>query len=323
MTTTHVNGPVVLAADGTPASEGALRFAVEESVRRGVELVIVHVDSMVVPPPPLRPVPAVGPVVTVAPSVLPEFSLHARAVVQRAAHEAAELAPDLDVSTILAQGHRVRAIVEAADGAQLLVVGRETRHGLGRVLTGATTAGVASHAPCPVVVAPGDWQPGRSTRQDGTVVVGIRRMADAADLMATAYAWASSRGASITVVHAWGMADGYLDHIEARTHADEWQAQGEQLVGEALRTWRDQHPDVSVQTHVVHGHAASVLAAAAKTADLVIVRRAHEHRPWDHLGATVRALLLASPAPVEVVPAHDRAVSDPDLVPEVSRGVAT
>jgi len=47
----------------------------------------------------------------------------------------------------------------------------------------------------------------------------------------------------------------------------------------------------------------SVLASEAKPADLVVVRRAHEHRPWDHLGATVRALLLASPAPVEVVPA--------------------
>ena len=42
----------------------------------------------------------------------------------------------------------------------------------------------------------------------------------------------------------------------------------------------------------------------AKAADLVVVRRAHEHRPFDHLGATVRALLLASPVPVEVVPAH-------------------
>ena len=148
-------------------------------------------------------------------------------------------------------------------------------------------------------------------------------MADAADLMATAYAWASSRGASIAVVHAWEMADAYLDRIEARTHADEWQALGEQLLDEALGAWRDQHPDVSVETRVVHGHAASVLAAAAKTADLVVVRRAHEHRPFDHLGATVRALLLASPAPVEVVPAHDRAGSDARSSREESGSVST
>ena len=87
-------------------------------------------------------------------------------------------------------------------------------------------------------------------------------------------------------------------------HADEWQAQGAQLLDDALGDWRDQHPHVSIETRVVHGHAASVLVTAAKGADLLVVRRAHEHRPFDHLGATVRAVLLASPAPVEVVPAR-------------------
>ena len=247
--TSHLNqAPVVLAADGTPSSEGALRFAVQESGVRGTGLVIVHVNPMDVPAPPLRPIPAVGPVPAVRPAVPSELSVHARRVLDRTAREARELAPGLSVSTVLVDGRRVRAIVDAAADAQLVVVGRETRHGLERVLTGATTAGVASHARCPVVVVPGDWQPGRSAGEGGTVVVGIRRVADAADLMATAYAWASSRGASITVVHAWEMADAYLDRIEARTHADEWQALGEQLLGEALGDWRDQHPDVSVET---------------------------------------------------------------------------
>ena len=54
----------------------------------------------------------------------------------------------------------------------------------------------------------------------------------------------AARSASITAVHAWEMADNYLDDIEARTHADEWQALGEQLLGEALGDWRDRHPDV-------------------------------------------------------------------------------
>ena len=247
--TSHPNqAPVVLAADGTPSSEGALRFAVQESGVRGTGLVIVHVNPMDVPAPPLRPIPAVGPIPAVRPAVPSALSMHARRVLERTAREARELAPGLSVSTVLVDGRRVRAIVDAAADAQLVVVGRETRHGLERVLTGATTAGVASHARCPVVVVPGDWQPGRNAGEGGTVVVGIRRVADAADLMATAYAWASSRGASITVVHAWEMADAYLDRIEARTHADEWQALGEQLLGEALGDWRDRHPDVSVET---------------------------------------------------------------------------
>ena len=330
MTRSLNHAPVVLASDGTPASEGALRFAVQESGVRGAGLVIVHVNPMAVPVPPLRPILPIGPVPATRPTLPSEFSMHARRVLDRIAREARELAPGLSVSTVLMDGRRVRAIVDAAADAQLVVVGRETRHGLERLRTGSTTAGVASAARCPVVVVPGDWQPRKGAGEGRTVVVGIRRVEGAADLMGTAYAWASSRGASITVVHAWEMADNYLDRIEARTHADDWQALGEQLLGEALGTWRDQHPDVSVQTHVVHGHAASVLAAAAKTADLVVVRRAHEHRPWDHLGATVRALLLASPAPVEVVPAHDRAALGPRPRPrgvrerhDVMRGLVT
>ena len=323
MTRSPNHAPVVLASDGTPASDGALRFAVQEAGVRGGGLVIVHVNPLNVTVPPLRPILPIGPLPATRPTLPSELSVHARRVLDRTAREARDQAPCLSVSAVLMDGRRVRAIVDAAADAQLVVVGRETRHGVERVLTGSTTAGVASAARCPVVVVPGDWRPRQGAGEDRTVVVGIRRVGDAADLMAAAYAWASSRGSSISVVHAWQMADSYLDRIEARTHADDWQALGEQLLGEALGTWRDQHPDVSVQTHVVHGHAASVLAAAAKTADLLVVRRAHEHRPWDHLGATVRALLLASPTPVEVVPAHVAPESDPDLVLEESESVTT
>jgi nucleotide-binding universal stress UspA family protein len=185
-----------------------------------------------------------------------------------------------------------------------VVLGRETRHGMERVLTGATTAGVAAQARCPVVVVPRDWHARSTEAAGGTVVVGVRRAAEAADLMETAYAWAAPRCAMIAVVHAWELPDPYLDRIEARTHADEWQEQGERLLDDALAEWREHHPGFAVAIHVVHGHAASVLAAAAEAADLLVVRRAHEHRPFDHLGATVRALLLSSPAPVEVVSAH-------------------
>jgi nucleotide-binding universal stress UspA family protein len=323
MTRSLDHAPVVLASDGTPASEGALHFAVQEATARRARLVIVHVNPLNVPVAPIRPILPIGPLPATRPTLPSELSMHARRVLDRTAREARELAPGLDVSTVLMDGRRVGAIVDAAADAQLLVVGRETRHGVERVLTGSTTAGVASAARCAVVVVPGDWRPREGAGEAPTVVVGIRRPQGAADLMSTAYAWASSRGASITVVHAWEMADGYLDRIETRTHADDWQALGEQVVDEALRTWRDQHPDVSVQTRVVHGHAASVLAAAAKTADLLVVRRAHEPRPWDHLGATVRALLLSSPTPVEVVPAHGDPGPDPDLVLAGSGSVTT
>ena len=303
--------PVVLATDGTPASDGALRYAAQQARMRGAELRILHVMPMAVPVPPLRPAEPT------------DLEPYARNVVSRAAKEARDLAPGLTVSTMLAHGGRVRAIVDGSADAQLVVVGRETSHGLERLLTGATTAGVASHAGCPVVVVPADWRPRDDAEGRGTVVVGIRRPDDASHVMAAAYEQAVSLGATITVIHSWEMIDPYLDRIEARTHGDEWQALGEQLLDEALGPWRDQYPHLSIEPRVVHGHAASVLVAAAKAADLVVVRRAHEHRPFDHLGATVRALLLASPAPVEVVPARIGSLPHRDVVSRKSGGAAT
>jgi nucleotide-binding universal stress UspA family protein len=283
--------PVVLATDGTTASDGALRYAVEQARTRRADLRILHVMPTAVPMPPLRPA---------EPTDLEPF---ARNVLAHATKEARDLAPGLNVTTMLAHGARVAAIVEGSTDAQLVVVGRETRHGVERLLTGATTAGVSSRASCPVVVVPSDWHT-RDGADGGTVVVGIRRPDDASHLMTAAYEQAVSTGATITVVHAWELPDPYLDRIEARTHADDWQAMGEKLLAEALGPWRDQHPHLAIETRVVHGHAASVLVMAAQTADLLVVRRAHEHRPFDHLGATVRSVLLASPVPVEVVPAR-------------------
>jgi nucleotide-binding universal stress UspA family protein len=248
--------------------------------------------------------PTVTPVPPIRPLEPADLEPFAHTVLEHAAKEARDLGPGLKVSTVLARGARVGAIVDGSAEAQLVVVGRETSHGVGRLLTGATTAGVASRARCPVVVVPSDWRPRNGSEGGGTVVVGIRRPDDASHLMATAYEQAVSIGATITDVHAWELPDRYLDRIEALTHPDGWQAMGEQLLAEALGPWRDQHPHLSVETRVVHGHAASVLVGAAKAADLLVVRRAHEHRPFDHLGATVRSVLLASPAPVEVVPAH-------------------
>ena len=291
-TSRSTTAPVVLATDGTPASDGALHYAVQQARTRRADLRILHVIPMAAPMPPLRPVePA-------------DLEPYARQVLTHAAERVRDLAPGVAVSSMLARGGRVSAIAEGSTDAQLLVVGRESTHGLERLLTGATTAGVASNAHCPVVVVPGDWRPRSHEEAGGTVVVGIRRSDDASHLMAAAYEQAKLLDASITVVHAWELPDPYLDRIEARTRAEDWQAQGEQVLDEALGSWRDQYPHVPIDVRVVHGHAASVLVAAAKAADLLVVRRAHEHRPVDHLGATVRAVLLASPAPVEVVPAR-------------------
>jgi hypothetical protein len=91
------------------------------------------------------------------------------------------------------------------------------------------------------------------------------------------------------------LSDPAIDRMEARGHADECEIRGQPLLEEALAGWLTEHGEVFVETRVVHGHPASVLAGVAADADLVLVRHAHDHRPFDHLGGTVRALDSSSP----------------------------
>ena len=130
---------------------------------------------MAMPVPPLRPV---------EPADLVPYACD---VLTLAAEEPRDLAPGLAVSTMLAHGGRVRPIVDGSADAQLVVVGRETRHGLERLLTGATTAGVASTASCPVVVVPGDWRPRSGAEGGGTCRGRHPQPDDASHLLAAAY----------------------------------------------------------------------------------------------------------------------------------------
>ena len=284
---TNATGPVVLAVDGTDGSVGALRYACHEARVRGSDLRVVHVSPLATPMSPLQPVTPV------------DLEPHGRAVLQRAVRDIEVEAPELKVDTWLERDTRVHCIVEAAEGGQLLVLGRETRRGLERLLTGSTTAGVAARAQCPTVAVPDDWTPPDGTP---TVVVGVARDGDVPDLCAAAYAWAVQREGTVTLVHAWELADPYLDRTEARTHADEWAEHGRAILQRAMADWRAEGVETPTTTIVRHGQPAAVLTATAADADLLMVRRAHQHRPWDHLGGTVRALLLSSPTPVEVVP---------------------
>ena len=120
---------VVVGVDGTPGSEGALRYAVVEARRRHVPLRLVHVlaDGLNVVP-------------VVAPQVLGEAG---QAVLDTVVGTARELGPDLDVTGQLLVGRRSDALVSAARDAALLVLGRETRTGVDRLLTGTTTAAAA------------------------------------------------------------------------------------------------------------------------------------------------------------------------------------
>lgn len=288
--TEAVGTRVVVGVDGGPGSEGAVRFAIAEARRRGAALTLVHVlaDG-------LNVVPVIAPV---------DFREVGREVLDAAVEDARKLAPDLVVDGALLIGQRSSALADEAADAALLVVGRETRSGWERLLTGTTTAAVAAHAPCDVVVVPSFWTAGEARR----VVAGVRSVRDAGDVVARAYAEAAWRGCPLTLVTAWHVPDVYLDRIEARTHADEWEANGRADLEQLVAPLRAVDPDVEVDLRVVHGRPAPALLAAAEGSDLLVVTRRHfTVPPHERLGGVGQAVIRLSDVPVLVVPsAHDR-----------------
>ena len=280
--------PVIVGIDGQPGSAGALRYAVAEARRRHAPLQMVHVVPVFL---------SLGP-------AIPFSDLHriGTELLDREWKTAHALDPELEISTVIAHGDRSDGVVNAAKegAAQLVVVGRETRRGLDRVLTGAATAGIAAHAPCDVVVVPSFWvdRPAR-----GRVVVGLKTRRNSHELLAQAFAEASARDATLVVVTAWQLADPYFDRVEGRAHAPEWEAEGRKVVDEVTADWRTSYPEVAVEARIVHGPAARVLLDVSEDSDLLLIsRRKLSLPPFGRLGAVGHDLLRLSEVPVHVVP---------------------
>ena len=287
---------IVVAVDGTEGSAGALRYAAWRAAARGCALHVVHA------------LPSYVPMTPMLPYVPDDLTPTGETILRRAAGVVSDAVPGVSVTTELLSGERIPGLVAAGDRAELLVLGQEGRHGLSRLLVGATTAVVATYTRCPVVGVPATWAPGTPT---GLVVVGMKSDRDADRLLARAFDEAETRGSGIRLVHTWDLPSPYADRIEQRTHAADWRKSGEEHLESVLAPWREAHPDVPVEVRVLHAQPRAALVEESRDADLVLVLR---HRsqwfPGHHLGGTARAVLALAPVPVEVVP-PETAPDDP------------
>lgn len=286
--------PVVVGVDGTEDNVAAVRFAVEEARHTGSSVVLVHVVPDHLPIAPMLPVEVL------AAGDAAEVTEAGQQVLAGAEKRFVELAPDLSVETRLCRGNRAAELARAAEGARMLVVGRDVRPLVERLVTGDVTTGVAARASVPVTVVPGEHPAGE---RHGVVLVGLQAPDDPEQLVPDAFDQAAHRGARLLVVHAWWLPTEYEDLVGNAAVVKAWEDQVRRQVDERLAPHRAAHPGVPVETRVVHDHPGPALVRAAEGADLVVIsRRDYGLLPAVHLGAVARAVLRASVAPVRVVP---------------------
>lgn len=141
-------GTVVVGVDGSRHAERAVDWALEECRFHGDELVLVHVWQF----PPVALTHYADEALSV--SAFEELTSLADDMLARLAAEANRRAPGVRVSSRVVEGHPAAALVEAATGARLLVVGSRGLGGFKGMLMGSVSTACAQHARCPVVIVP-------------------------------------------------------------------------------------------------------------------------------------------------------------------------
>ena len=135
-------GRIVVGVDGSSGSRVALRWALDEAARRHAE-----VDAILVWRNPAALMNGYVPVV---------MDL---AELEAAAKQSLDVAlagerTDVRVNPIVVDGVPAKVLLEAAQGAEMLVVGTRGHGGFVGLLLGSVSHSCALHATCPVVVVP-------------------------------------------------------------------------------------------------------------------------------------------------------------------------
>jgi nucleotide-binding universal stress UspA family protein len=291
-------GSIVVGVDGSQAGPAAVRYAAVRARQLGCGVHVVHVLPHLIPMSPMLPLGSLD--------TFPEVGLR---IVDAARIEAEKIGGEgVHVTTAVVEGRRVPAIIDQAEDARMIVLGRGDRERV-HVFTDRTFTGVAAHASCPVVAVPATWHDASRDK----VVVGVSDVEQAAGPLKEAFDRAAALDASLTIVHAWKIDNAYEDIIFERVELEEVRQGAEEKIGVTIAGLRSRFPGVEVDIVVRHAQPAAAVLSESQDATLVVLgRRSRRGLPDLQLGSTTRAIARHATCPVEVVPLVARNVSAGD-----------
>jgi nucleotide-binding universal stress UspA family protein len=138
---------IVVGVDGSQASQEALAWAMLQAELTGasVDAVIAWHDPVVIGGMPR------GPVAVLEQAAFGEFA----ATTLGNSIRAVSADSSVSVNPVVRHGHAAQVLLDAAEGADLLVVGSRGHGGFAGVLLGSVSQYCVYHAPCPVVIIRG------------------------------------------------------------------------------------------------------------------------------------------------------------------------
>lgn len=134
--------PIVVGIDGTPASDRALEWALEEAVVRGCPLHVVHAWTFEA-------------LADWTETTEQRVRTESEALIEKAVRKASEQRQDLpEIVRTSLRGDAAETLEKASEGAAMLVVASHTGHRIRQIVLGSTSTHVVRHAHAPIVVIP-------------------------------------------------------------------------------------------------------------------------------------------------------------------------
>jgi nucleotide-binding universal stress UspA family protein len=287
--------PIVVGVDGEARSLPAVRWAAREAAISGRELLLVHA---------MKPAVVLTPRGSGAawPLTEPDLDLlAARAVFDAAEAEARACAPDVRLAAEAGSGVPAQVLLDAAAGADMVVVGTHGASMTSRAVLGSVSAELLARASCPVVmIRSGEDRP----RRGDPVVVGVDGSTNSVVAAEFAAQVAERHGVPLHLVSAWRQS-----RIPGTGTWTQQRDPRARVLGAVRDDVRLRHPGVASRAELAEGSAAEVLVRASVRARLVVVgSRGHGAGVGLLLGSVSQTVARSAYCPVAV---HHR----PDIPP--------
>ncbi|MFE2100849.1 universal stress protein [Streptomyces sp. NPDC059468] len=285
--------PLVVGVDGSDSCLLAVDWAVDEAVRHGLPLRLVHASLWERYEGGL---PSLG-------QERPSERVLAEHIVASAADRAERRNPDVKVTTDIVPEDAAAALVRDGNDAFALVTGSRGRGQLKGMLLGSVGLAVAARAQCPVVVVRGDRAGLAGTHE--RILLGLGEADTSAEAVRFAFREAEVRGCVLDVVRAWRRPayDRSGDRLPAAAPTDDYEERASALMDALLEAAIAEHPHVRTRRATLEGPAGKMLVDRSAAADLVVIgaRRRTGHFGLQ-LGRVGHTLLHHALCPVAVVP---------------------
>jgi nucleotide-binding universal stress UspA family protein len=139
---------IVVGVDGSASSKAALRWAIRQAKLTGAAVQAVTAWRF----------PVGYGMATVDGGSVIDFETSAKQILTEALAEVSGLHPEVPVRPLVIEGHAAEVLLNAARGAELLVVGSRGHGGFASALLGSVSMYCVLHAHCPVLVVRDGWE---------------------------------------------------------------------------------------------------------------------------------------------------------------------